>query len=224
MGHRARSDRVPRWRSIFRRRSPDRAISISTHEVKSDLGPGGSALPLGGSTGSLIQLANGMTLTVTIDYQGQSNPDIVNVAVSNLISATDPMPAVATPANVVGTFQVTDDGQDGTGQHYEQGFVHLVVTAPGGVVFDSATFAQVLWQLSDPVGTIWDSTYGSIGHDHIYATCGRTTENIVDLYFPPVRDEAPAARINHADNAAPGVDSGRQSTSMRHRSWERIGT
>ena len=75
------------------------------------------------------------TLTVTIDYQGQTSPDIANVVVSNLVSATDPMPAVATPGNVVGTFQVTDDGQDGTGQLYEQGFVHFVVTAPSGVVF-----------------------------------------------------------------------------------------
>ena len=56
-----------------------------------------------------------MTLTVTINYQGQTSPDIATVAVSNLVSATDPMPAVATPGNVVGTFQVTDDGQDGTG-------------------------------------------------------------------------------------------------------------
>ena len=76
-----------------------------------------------------------MTLTVTINYQGQSTPATSTVSVGNLDSATDPMPAVATPGNVVGTFQVTVDGQDGTGQSYEQGFVHLVVTAPGGVVF-----------------------------------------------------------------------------------------
>ncbi len=80
------------------------------------------------------------------------------------------MPAVATPGNVVGTFQVTDDGQDGTGQLYEQGFVHLVVTAPSGVVFDNATFAQVLWQLSDPAGISWDSTTNTLGHNHVYAT------------------------------------------------------
>ncbi len=162
-------------------------------EVNSDEGPHGSALPLGGSTGSLIQLVNGMTLTVTIDYQTQASPDVVNVVVSNLISATDPMPAVPTPANIVGTFQVTDDGQDGIGQPYEQGFVHLVVTAPAGVVFDSATFSQVLWQISDPVGTFWDSTTNSLGHEHIYATLEADSDNVVDLYFPPVRDEAPAA-------------------------------
>ena len=36
-------------------------------QVNSDLASPGTTLPLGGSTGSLIQLANGMTLTVTID-------------------------------------------------------------------------------------------------------------------------------------------------------------
>ena len=101
------------------------------------------------------------------------------------------MPAIATPANIVDSFQVTDEGQDGTGQPYEQGYVHLVVTAPAGVNFNAATFGQVVWQLSDPVGISWDSTSGTLDHNHIYATLRANTTNIVDLYFPPVRDEAP---------------------------------
>ena len=103
-------------------------------QVKSDLGSAGTTLPLGGSTGSLIQLANGAILTVTINYQGQTSPDVETVLVSGLTSATYPMPAVSTPGYVVGTFQMTDDGQDGTGQNYEKGFVHFVVTAPSGYV------------------------------------------------------------------------------------------
>ena len=46
--------------------------------------------PAGRLDGKLIQLANGMTLTVTIDYQGQTAPDMATVDVSNLVSATDP--------------------------------------------------------------------------------------------------------------------------------------
>ena len=92
---------------------------------------------------------------------------------------------------MVGTFQMTDDGQDGTGQLYEKGFVHFVVTAPSGVVFDNATFGQAIWQLSDPVGISWDSTTNTLGHNHVYASLRANTDNIVDLYFPPVRDEAP---------------------------------
>ena len=105
------------------------------------------------------------------------------------------MPAVPTPGNVVGTFQVTDLGQDGTGQNYEQGFVHLVATAPSGVVFNSATFSQVLWQISDQAGIDWDSTSGSVDHSHIYASLRANTDNIVDLYFPPnATRPRPAAR------------------------------
>ena len=127
-------------------------------QVKSDLPPPGGTLPLGGSTGSLIQLANGTPLTVTINYQGQSTADVVTVPVSGMVSATDPMPATPIPSNVSGTFQVTDDGQDGTGQSYEQGFVHLVVTAPAGVTFDGATFGQIIWGLNDSSSYEWDST------------------------------------------------------------------
>ncbi len=162
-------------------------------QVRSTGAVNGVPLPLGGSTGNLIQLTSGTTLTVAITYQGQSGPTTASVSINNLVSATDPVAATATPANVVGTFQITDDGQDGTGRNYEQGFVHLVVTAPGNVVFNSSTFSQVLWQLSDQAGRAWDSTDNSITHNHIYASLRSNSTNTVDLYFPPVRDEAPAA-------------------------------
>ena len=160
-------------------------------QVNSDLPAPGSTLPLGGSTGTLIQLTNGASLSFAITLAGQASPDTATVVVTNLVSATDPMPAIAIPGNVVGTFQVTDDGQDGTGQLYEQGYVHLVVTAPAGVDFSAATFGQVVWQVSDPAGIAWDSTNASLDHNHVYATLRANTTNVVDLYFPPVRDESP---------------------------------
>ncbi len=128
---------------------------------------------------------------MTIDYQGSSTPDVVNVPVANLISPTDPMPATPTPANVLGTFQVQDLGQDGTGQPYEQGFVHLVVTAPSGVAFNPATFGQVTWGLSDHLSYEWDSTSSTVGHNHVYASLRSGSSSVVDVYFPPVADEAP---------------------------------
>ena len=84
-----------------------------------------------------------------------------------------------------------NDGQDGTGQSYEQGFAHLVVTAPSGVSFNSATFSQVTWGLSDQAGLEWDNSNATLGHNHIYATLRPNTTNVVDLYFPPARDKAP---------------------------------
>jgi hypothetical protein len=173
--------------------SPGQGDLYINPRVKSDVPSPGSALTLGGSTGSLIQLADGMALTLTFNYSGQTNPDAATVDVSNLASAMLPMPAVGTPANVVGTFRVTDDGQDGSGGPNERGFVHLVATAPPSVAFGSATFSQVLWQVSDGAGIAWDSTAASLGHNHTYATLRPNTNNIVDLYFPPQRDEAPAA-------------------------------
>ena len=128
---------------------------------------------------------------MTINYQGGGAPDVITVPVSNMVSATDPMPATPVPANVLGTFQVVDDGQDGTGQSYEQGFVHLVVTAPSGITFDGATFGQVTWGLSDNSSYEWDSTNPTLGHNHIYATLRSGSSNVVDLYFPPVGNEAP---------------------------------
>jgi len=172
--------------------TPDQGDLYINPQVKSDLAVAGGSLPLGGSTGSLIGLANGVSLSVAIDYQGQTSPDIASVLVSGLVSPTDPMPLVASPADMVSRFQVTDQGQDGTGQAYETGFVHLVVTAPSGVSFDSATFNQVVWGLSDPVGLAWDSTAATLGHNHVYATLRPNSANVVDLYFAPERDEAPA--------------------------------
>ncbi len=141
----------------------------------------------------MISLANGDVLTVTIDYQGQSSPDIVTATVSGLISATDPMPATPVPANVMSAFQVVDLGQGPNSLYYEQGFVHLVVTATSGLTFDPATFNQVVWGLSDQAGLAWDSTAATLGHNHLYASLRSGTNNVVDLYFPPARDEAPAS-------------------------------
>jgi hypothetical protein len=141
----------------------------------------------------LIQLANGAVVTVAIDYQGSTPAETVLVNVSNLVSATNPMPPVGTPANVAGGFQVADLGQDGTGQLYEQGFVHLAVIAPPGVVFASATFGQIVWGLSDEAGLAWDSTAATLGHNHVYPTLRPGTSDVADLYFAPERDEAPAA-------------------------------
>ena len=59
-------------------------------QVRSTAGVNGATLPLGGSTGSLIQLTNGTTLTVAITYQGQSAPTTTSVTLNNLVSATDP--------------------------------------------------------------------------------------------------------------------------------------
>ena len=89
-------------------------------QVRSDLASPGGRLPLGGSTGSLISLANGDVLTVTIYYQGQASPDVATAAVSGLVSATDPMPATPVPANVVNAFKVDDLGQEETGPYYER--------------------------------------------------------------------------------------------------------
>ena len=161
-------------------------------QVRSDLPPAGGSLPLGGSTGSLIDLSNGVVLTVTIAYQSGASPATATVPVSNMVSPTDPMPAIPVPANVVNAFQVVDLGQDGTGLSYEQGFDHLVVTATGGLTFNSATFNQVVWGLSDQAGLAWDSTSATLGHNHIDATLRSGTDNIADLYFPPQRNESPA--------------------------------
>jgi hypothetical protein len=177
----------------FASSSPGAGDLYLNPQVRSDLPSPGGTLPLGGSTGSLISLSNGVVLTVTIDYQGQASPDTVNAAVSGLVSATDPMPATPVPTNVVSDFQVVDMGQDGARPYYETGYVHLAVTATGGLTFDSTTFDQVVWSLSDQVGFEWDSTLATLGHNHVYADLRSGTNNVVDLYFPPVRDEAPAA-------------------------------
>lgn len=162
-------------------------------QVQSDLPPPGGTLPLGGSTGALIDLSNGMVLTVTITYDGSTTPDVVTVPVSNLISPTDPMAATPVPADVQQTFGVTDLGQDGTGQSYGSGLDHLVVTAPAGTTFSASTFGQIVWTLTDDYGNEWDSTDGTIGHDHIFAALRAGSTTVADLYFPPLVDEAPAS-------------------------------
>ena len=162
-------------------------------EVRSDLPAPGGTLPLGGSTGSLISLANCDVLTVTINYQGQSSPDIATAAVSGLVSATDPMAATPVPANVVNAFQVVDLGQGGARPYYEQGFDHLVATTTSGLTFDPASFSQVVWGLSDQVGLAWDSTAGTLAHNHVYANLRSGTNNVVDLYFPPAATRPPRA-------------------------------
>ena len=162
-------------------------------QIRSDLPAPRGTLPLGGSTGSLISLANGDTLTVTIDYQGQTSPDTVTAVVSGLISATDPMPATPVPANLVNAFQVVNLGQGPNSLYYEQGFVHVVATATSGLTFAPATFNQVVWSMSDRAGLEWDSTAATLGHNHVYASLRSGTDNVVDLFFPPARDEAPSS-------------------------------
>ena len=121
------------------------------------------------------------------------------------------MPAVATPGNViVDTFQVTDDGQDGTGQSYEQGYVHLVVTAPAAWTSIAATFGQVLWQLSDPVGITWDSTSGSLGPQPHLRDVESEHRLISSTFTSPPCATRPQQRLDHAHDAAAGVDTERQ--------------
>ncbi len=110
--------------------SPGQGDLYFNPQVKSDQTAAGGPLPLGGSTGSLIRLANGIDLTVTIAYQSLATADTAQVPVSNLVSPTAPVASLPVPGNVVAGFQVAVDGQDQTGQLYEQGFVHLVTTAP----------------------------------------------------------------------------------------------
>jgi hypothetical protein len=120
-------------------------------EIRSNLPPPGGSLPLGGSTGSPIGLVNGQQLLLTVYYVSHS-PENLSVNVAGLVSATNPMPPTPVPASVVGTFQVTSASQDGSGP---TGFVHMVVTAPSGITFNSNTFSQIVWGLSDNVGIAW---------------------------------------------------------------------
>ncbi len=74
MGNRAQSDRGGIGGVFSLDKSGEGNLYINP-QVNSDLAAQGSTLPLGGSTGSLIQLSNGIPLTVTINYQGQASPD-----------------------------------------------------------------------------------------------------------------------------------------------------
>ena len=155
-----------------------------------------------------------MILTVTIDYQGQTSPDTATVAVSGLVSATDPMPAIASPGNVVSTFQVTDQARTGPGRPTKR-FVHLVVTAPSGVSFNSATFSQVVWGLSDQAGLAWDSTAATLGHNHIYATLRPNSDERRRPVLPAGARRGAGRRVDLADDAAArGVAERRQR--LRH--------
>ncbi len=168
-------------------------------QVKSDLPPPGGSLPLGGSTGSLIPLQDGNQLTFYIYYSGQTNyvtpAPTVTLSSSNFTSATDPITEPQTPNNVVNDFNVVYKGQDGTYHYsYEQGDAHLYVTPPTGQqTFSSnliSNFSQVVWTLSDNAGMTWDSTMSSQGHNQLDAYL-ESSDAVVDLYFPPVRSEAP---------------------------------
>ena len=147
----------PHSRSIFHHQRPVRAISISTRRSRATGGPGLDAAA-GWFDGKLDPVDQRHDPHRHDRLSGPDSPDIATVVVSNLVSATDPMPAGRDPRERGRHVSGDDDGQDGTGQTYEQGFVHLVVTAPSGVTFNSATFGQVLWQLSDQAGLEWDST------------------------------------------------------------------
>ncbi len=225
VGNRARSDRVRARRvfSVVNRRV--RAIFISTRRSRATCRPRGPTLPLGGSTGSLIQLANGMTSDrFTINLPG---PDQLLTLRPSSCPTSFPRPIPCRrsrlPATSSDTFQVTDDGQDGTGQPYEQGFVHLVVTAPSGVDFNAATFGQVLWQLSDPVGISWDSTSDTFGpQPHLRDFAGEHDEHRRPLLPPRARrGSQPAARPRPPCCCRCRYPT--TTTSMRRRSWERTG-
>ena len=58
-------------RSSSRRPAAGQGDLYLNPQVNSDLAPAGESLPLGGSTGPLIDLTDGTALTLTIDYQGQ---------------------------------------------------------------------------------------------------------------------------------------------------------
>ena len=57
----------------------------------------------------------------------------------------------------------------------------------------------MLWALSDQAGLEWDSSAATLGHNHVYASLRPGTDNVVDLYFPPARDEAPASGSTSPD-------------------------
>jgi Fibronectin type III domain len=171
-------------------------------EVRSDLPPPGGSLPLGGSTGTLLTgLTASATLVVTVYYETPGEtPDTYTLnGIAGFVSATDPMPPPATPNPVVG-FSVTNDyGQDGLGNQniWEYaGLVHIAITAPSGVTFSSKEFSTgvtqggLIFQMSDTAGVDWISNKQNNG-DFLYASLRTGTNNVVDLFFPPVRDEAP---------------------------------
>ena len=145
--------------------------------VQSDLNAQGG--PLGSSTGALITLPSGSTLTLTVNYQGgPTATDTGSVTVMNLASPPTAMPEPGTPANaVMGDFAVTSLGQDGTSA---PGDVHLRVTGLAGRVISSAT-------LSDAAGSFWSQLDTSGLHTLDVVEAGN--DQSADMYFAPTRNE-----------------------------------
>jgi hypothetical protein len=156
----------------------------------------GAPISLGGSTGALPfgQLQNGDYLDVTVLYKdGTSASD--DIQLTNLTSATDPMPEPATPSPInSSTFNVTWEGQPNPApQTYEQGYVHLLVTPPTGQSFSSNlinNFGSVSWTISDDASGYWTTNRLALDHNIMYASLEQS-DAAVDLYFPPDRSESP---------------------------------
>lgn len=170
-------------------------------------------LPLGGSTGSFVDLATGDSLTVKVYYDSGA-PETAPFTLSSsgsyaLISATLPVSEPPSPGNTSSSIQVADDNQDdsfttdghGSWPLGQNGLVHLVVTVPSslGIDFksestwfygpDQATQNGLVFSLSDNARQYWDSTVDSYFHNHLIAFYNNSNENQVDLYFAPTRDE-----------------------------------
>ncbi len=159
----------------------------------------GSPISLGGSTGPLVGLQNGDWLTVTVNYQNTTITDSDTFQVEHLRSAALPVAAIATPpAATAGGMTVTDHGQDDPTGH--PGMVHLTVTAPRGATFNPADFTGggqgsstsggLVFTLSDQAGLEWDSLLSEVSHNHL-DTIYKNSKT-VELYFPPLRTEAPS--------------------------------
>ena len=164
-------------------------------QVKSVAPPAGAG-SLGGSTGSLVQLQKWNRLTVKVYYQNTTHTDSYTFQVRKLTSATDPMPAVTTPSAVTSNgMTITDHGQDGLGNSFQVGYVHLTVTAPSSVTFNSSDFGGfntqngLVFTLSDQSGLEWDSLSPELSHNHLDTTY--TNSTTADIYFPPLQTEAP---------------------------------
>ena len=159
----------------------------------------GSPVSLGGSTGNIEGLEATYVLTFYIYYKGQTTPVTpepeVTLNSSNFTSATDPMPTIQTPSPVNGSaFNVTWDGQLSTGSN--AGDVHLLVTPPAGQSFSTAFLSaisagSVVWTVSDDAGLYWDNLSAEELHNYVYSSLETPADNVVDLYFPPYRDESP---------------------------------
>ena len=164
-------------------------------QVKRVAPPAGAG-SLGGSTGSLVQLQKWNRLTVNVYYQNTTHTDSYTFQVRKLTSATDPMPAVTTTAVISNGMTITDHGQDGLGNSFQAGYVHLTVTAPSSVTFNSGDFGGfntqngLVFTLSDQSGLEWDSLSPELSHNHLDTTY--TNSTTADIYFPPLRLRPPS--------------------------------